>query len=339
MATNSNVGLDGVDPYAEDGANGASLRWDGRRFSVVDGPAGLGVTFVNGVVMAATGEAALTPFADMSPVPRVVLDIPASMFPPGSVTVGLTRTADGRTFDVRGGQALPAGVPAVVTDAEAPFGVVSAYTVTGYDATGNIIGSIPVGSVILEFDEVVIQQPLDARLSAVVDRLRETGTATSRETPFQIAYPQGSALPGMVGLGPRRGFAGVEWELLVDSHETADRLQATLGTYDEPQLPVWLIRTPVDTKNPSRTQRIPRVFFCAVTSLVEHDTYRLTDTGFVRFTAVTTEVNPPVPGITATVLTHSDIKALFTTHTEVKAQYATHSDLKRDQSLIGAADA
>lgn len=281
----------------------------------------------------------LTSFSDMAPVPRVLVDVSPDEFPPGSVTVSLSRTAEGRTFDVRGGVRLPAGSPAVVTDVEAPFGVVSSYTVTGFDVDGNVVGSLPVGSVTLACDMTVIQQPLDARLSVAVERLWDTGRSLSRETPFQIMYPQGQALPGLVGLGPRRGLQGVEWEILASSHEDADRLQSTLGAYEDRQLPVWLVRTPVDVAHPARTQRIPRVFFCAVLSLVETDTYRLADTGEVRFIAVTTEASPPAVGITATVLTHSDVAALFATHTEVKEQYATHSDLKRDTSLIGAADA
>lgn len=281
----------------------------------------------------------LTPFPDMSPVPRVLVEVQPGEFPAGAVTVSLSRTAEGRSFAVRGGQRLPAGSPAVVVDAEAPFGVVSSYTVLGFDAAGNMVGSMPVGSVTLECDLTVVQQPLDARLSVVVERLWDTGRDVERPTPFDLSWSQGQSLPGLVGLGPRRGVVGVQWELAVASHDVADRLQDTLGDHDQPQLPVWLIRTPVDKVHPSRTQRIPRVFFCAVSELHELDTYRLTDTGQVHFVATTTEVRPPAPGITSTALTHSDIKALFTTHTEVKAQYATHSDIKRDTSLIGAGDA
>jgi hypothetical protein len=339
MATN--IGFDDGHPYAEEGANEGAVVQDGTRFAVVNkgeetGPP-LTVKIDNGVYVE-TPEATLTPFPDMSPVPRVLIDVPVAAFPSGSVTVSLTRTAEGRTFDVRGGQRLPASSPAIVTDPEAPFGVVSSYTILGHDADGNIVGSWPVGDVTLEFDGTVIQQPLDPRLSVQVERMWETGTVLNRPTPFESAYPQGHVLPGLVGLGPRRGLQGVEWNVVTANHADADMLQATLGTYDTPQLPIWLIRTPVDHVNPTRVQRVPRVFFCSV-SLTELDTYRLTDTSLVHFAAVTTEVRPPAAGITAAVLTHSDMKVFFSTHTEVKNQYATHSDVKRDTSLIGAADA
>lgn len=274
----------------------------------------------------------LTPFADMAPVPRVLVDAATSLFPAGSVTVSLTRTAEGRTFDVRGGQKLPAASPAVIMDPEAPFGVVSAYTVLGHDADGNLIGSWPIGTVTLPYDKTVIQQPLDARLAATVDRLDGTGFELVRSTPGALAYPQGRVLPGVVGLGPRRGLEGVTLNLVAESQTEANNLQATLGTYDVPQLPIWLVRTPPG-------KRIPRVFFCHVPELVELDTYGPTGSGFVHFQAEVTEVKPPAAGITAAVLTHSDMKVFFSTHTGVKAQYATHSDVRRDTSLIGAADA
>lgn len=274
----------------------------------------------------------LTAFTDMAPVPRVLVDVPVVEFPVGSVTVSLTRTSDGRTFDVRGGQRLPAASPAIVLDPEPAFGVVSAYTVVGYDAGGAIVGSWPVGSVTVDFGGTVIQQPLDPRLSVQAIRLSGTASKLVRRTPGSPTYPQGRVLPGLTGLGPRRGLQDVDLELFVDSAESADMLQATLGTYDVPQLPIWLVRTPPG-------QRIPRVFFCHVPELEEHAIVGAAPNEYARFVASVSEVRPPAAGITATVLTHSDMKVFFATHTAVKAQYATHSDIKRDTSLIGASDA
>lgn len=274
----------------------------------------------------------LTTFVDMNPVPRVLVDVPVSEFPVGAVAVSLTRTAEGRTFKVRGGQMLPVGSPAVVLDPEAPFGVESAYTVLGHDAAGNVIGSFPVGTVTLDFDGCVIQQPLDARLAVEVAALRGFASSTTRDTPGGLAYPQGRALPGLVGLGPRRGLKDLPIEVLLSSYADADKLQETLGTYERAQLPVWLIRTP-----PSF--RVPRVFFCHVPQLVEVDVAAVSSGAIVVFSASVTEVKPPAEGISGAVLTHSDMKVFFATHTQVKAAYVTHSDVKRDTSLIGAADA
>lgn len=233
---------------------------------------------------------------------------------------------------VRGGQRLPAGTPAIVLDPEPGFKVTSSYTVMGYDADGNVVGSRPIGSTIVNFDGVVIQQPLDPRLSVQVKRLVSTASEIVRETPGQLVYPQGQSLPGLVGLGPRRGVENVALDLFVATYEDADALQDTLGTYDSPQLPVWLVRTPPG-------QRLPRILFCHVPKLTEIGINGHIGMEYVQLSAVVTEVRPPAAGISAAVLTHSDMKVFFTTHTQVKARYVTHSDVKRDTSLIGAANA
>lgn len=273
----------------------------------------------------------LTPFADMAPVPRVLVDVPVVEFPAGSVTVSVQSTCEGRTIAVRGAQRLPATSPIIVLDPEPGLMVPTSYTVLGYDASGHVIGSRPIGSTTVLFDQAVIQQPLDPRLSAVVDWRDGTTDELVRESPGDPAFPSGQVLPVLVGLGPRRGLQGVVLDMVVESPTDAAQLQASLGTYDMPQLPVWLVRTPPNID-------LPRVFFCHVPKLSKLDTYRHTGTGFTHFRTVVDEVRPPAPGISASVLTHSDMKVFFTTHTQVKAAYATHSDIKRDTSLVGAAD-
>ena len=273
----------------------------------------------------------LTPLVDMSPVPRVYLDIPISAFPPGAVRVNIVRRAEGRTMAVRGGQGLSVATPAVVIDAEAPFGVESTYTAIGVDATGAVVGTWPLGSTTLAFEGTVVQQPFDPNLSVEVIRLLGTAAALSRETPGSLAYPEGRVLPGLVALGPRRALQGVALELLVTSYEAADKLQATLGTYERPQLPVWLIRTPPGN-------RLPRVFFCHVPKLVEKDLPGgVVDEALVEFSAEVSEVNPPAASITALVLRYSDVGVFFQTYSAVGQRYATYSDIARDTSMIGAA--
>lgn len=235
-------------------------------------------------------------------------------------------------MDVRGGQRLPATSPVIVLDPEPGFKIESAYTLLGHNAAGDVIGSWPLGSTVVNFDGVVIQQPLDPRYSVQVKRLVSTAAEIARETPGELAYPQGRVLPGLIGIGPRRGVEGVALDLFLSTYADADALQATLGTYDTPQLPIWLVRTPPG-------QRIPRVFFCHVPRLVEIAINGHIGMEYVQFSTVVTEVRPPAAGITAVALTHSDMKVFFATHTAVKARYATHSDVKRDTSLIGAANA
>ena len=273
----------------------------------------------------------LTPFTDMNPVPRVLVDVPVSEFPAGSVTVSLQSTVDGRTIDVRGGQRKPASSPLIVLDPEPGFMVPTSYTLFGFDAAGKVVGSRPVGSVTVLFSGTVIQQPLDPRLSAQVELLRGTASELSRSTPGGAVYPQGRVLPGMVGLGPRRGLQGIPLLLDTLTDDAAVALDATLGTYDTPQLPVWLVRTVPDG-------HLPRRLFCHVPELVKHDTFLGLTPGRARFSTVVTEIKPPAAGIAATGLTYADVAVFFSTYSALGAAYATYSDIKRDTSLVGAAD-
>lgn len=274
----------------------------------------------------------LTPFADMAPVPRVLIDVPVSEFPAGSVTVSLRSTCAGRTMAVRGAQRLSATSPIIVVDPEPGFGVPTAYTVVGHDVAGEVVGTWPIGSVTVDFDGVVIQQPLDPRLSVQVVRVSGWAPTLTRRTPGQLVYPEGNSLPGLVGLGPRRGIEGSAIEVLVDSFEAADMLQQTLGTYETRQLPVWLVRTPPG-------DRMPRIFFCHVPALEEQAVSGSANPGDVLFRATVTEVRPPAVSVSAAVLTYSDVAVFFGTYSALGAAYATYSDIKRDTSLIGAADA
>ncbi len=272
----------------------------------------------------------LTPLPDMAPVPRVLIDAPMSLFPAGAATVSFTRTSEGVTHDVRGGQRLPATVPAIVTDPEPGFGVVSTYTVVGRNSAGDVIGTFPVGTVTLEYSKVVIQQPLDPRLAVEVERLAAPARTIRRSTPGELVYPEGQSRPGLVGLGPRRGVQDLTLEVRVQSNAAADMLQATLGTEDAPQLPVWLVRTPPG-------QRIPRVLFCHVPELVEQDVSWYSER--VVFAAEVTEVRPPAAGIAGSGLTYSDVGVFYSTYSALGAAYATYSDIARDTSLVGAANA
>ncbi|WP_236610975.1 hypothetical protein [Microbacterium sp. UCD-TDU] len=234
-------------------------------------------------------------------------------------------------MEVRGGKRLPVTSPIILVDPEPGFGVANAYTIIGRNSTGDVVGSWPIGSVVVNCDRVVIQQPLDPQLAVEVKRLAGMAATLTRETPGSLVYPQGEGLPGFVGLGPRQGLKDVPLLIRVESTADADMLQRTLGTYgDDRQLPIWLVRTPPG-------QRLPRIFFCRVRELEELDSSWWSDR--VQFRTSVTEVRPPAVSVSGIALTHSDMKVFFATHTQVKARYATHSDIKRDTSLIGAADA
>lgn len=272
----------------------------------------------------------LTPFPDMGPVPRVEMVVDPADLITDTVTVTLRRRAEDRYFDVRGAVARPAASTIVAFDYEAPFQIESVYEGLCYDEDGVYMGAAQLDATTLNFSETVIQQPFDPKLSVVVKRLAATAAVVSRPSPGDLVYVEGDGLPRLVGLGPRRGVTDTTLDLLVDGHANADKLQATLGTYERPQLQVWLVRTPPP-------MRLPRVFFCAVPQLDELEVNNRFGGSLVRFGAGVTEVRPPAPGLSPAVLRYSDVGAVFADYSDVGAVYTLYSDIARDQALVGAA--
>lgn len=272
----------------------------------------------------------LTPHTDMVPVPRVEVVVDPGDLLPGTASITIRHRGDGREFFVRGAIDRSGVATVVAFDYEAPFRVEAVYEVLCFSSAGDYIGAVLIGSTTVECDLTVIQQPLDPKLNAVVRRLRATAETVSREARAELVDIEGEALPSLVGTGPRRGVSGLLLDLFVDSHEMADRLQATLGTYAQPQPQVWLVRTPPP-------MRIPRVLYCHVPALTEVEVNNHLGMSSIRFQATVTEVPQPAPGVSPAVLRYSDVEALYADYSDVEAVYTLYSDIQRDSSLIGAA--
>lgn len=272
----------------------------------------------------------LTPFPTMGPVPRVEVVVDPADLITDTATATFTRRAENRTFEVRGGVDRSAGSTIVAMDFEAPFGVESLFEARCHDEDGVYMGTVQLDTATLDYAGTVIQQPLNPKLCTEVQLLRATAAAVTRPTPGELVYPENEPLAKLIGLGPRRGVTGLDLEILADTHEIADALQATLGTYESPQLQMWLVRTPPP-------MRIPRVFFCAVPELVELEVNNHLGGSRVRFVASVTESRPPAPGLSPAVLRYSDIEAVYASYSDIEAVYTLYSDIQRDQSLVGAA--
>lgn len=252
------------------------------------------------------------------------------VFPDGTATVTVRSRVQGRTFTVRGAVDRSI-VSLVVNDYEAPFGVPVMYEAVCFDAGGAELGTVELGVVTLDVRATVIQQPLDPKLNATVTELQGTAEAVERPGRAGLVDIDGRVLPAYVG-GVRGGVTGVVLRMMTDSLVMADRLQATLGTYEQRQPQMWLVRTPPPI-------RLPRVFFCHVPVLREIDVNVMRGRENIVFEASVTEIPQPVPGVAAAVLRYSDVEALFATYSSIEAGYSTYSDIQRDSSLIGAADA
>ena len=257
----------------------------------------------------------------------VVVDVPA-----GTDRVTLWRRSQNRSLKGRGGVDRPFLGSLGVQDLEAGQEVTSSYELECWDGE-TPLGRIALGSVVLPWvgdpNGVIIQQPLDPKLNVVATNLSGSWPTLTRDAEGETVLTEGASYPIVVGFGPRQGVKEVALDFGVATRADAEKLLATLGTEERPQLPVWLIR--------SHQGILPRVFFCHVKSLVEIGVKQRTKGEWTRFQAVVEEVQPPAPALVMPTLTYSDLKAVFPTYSAMKAALPTYHEMATAWQYAGAA--
>lgn len=258
--------------------------------------------------------------------------------PAGTESFTLWRTVGDYEEKVRGAvDRSYLGIVALL-DQWAPPNVTSSYAIECF-AGDSAIGRVQLGSVILPWvgdpDEVIIQNPVNPRLNAVVRNMAGSWPTVTTDASGEEVTPEGASLPILVGQGPRRGAEGVELDFEAIDRDTAARVRATLGTPNQPQLQVWQIRTP----NPGL---LPPVFYCHVRQLVEEDitvgiSHGADGGGISRFRAMVNQIQAPIPGVAAPTLRYSDLAAVFPTYTALKAALPTYSGMASAWEYAGAA--
>lgn len=274
----------------------------------------------------------LSPYGDMAPVPRVEISIGVADVPAGTDRVTFWRSSQGSEMKVRGGVDRIMVSTISVVDLEPPRGAMSTYEAECWDGAVPL-GRVAVGSATVpwigESTTVLVQQPLDPRLSVEVSSLRGSWPSLTQEAPGEEVLAEGESLPSFVGFGPMGGFRGVELDLGVATREDAARLRATLGTKAEPQLPVWLIR--------GGDTFLPRVFFCRVSSIVEVDINNRVGREWSRFRATVNEIQPPAQALVVALLSYDDLDVSYASYTAMDTAYPSYDARDRDYSLAGAA--
>ena len=269
-----------------------------------------------------------TPFTNASPVPRVQIVI--SDLPTGSVT--LLRTAEGRTMAVRGGVRVPTtgGVVAVM-DFECPFRTDTVYKGEMFSPLGVSLGFTPTVTTMLRVYDYWIQQPLDPSLSVRLDLDISTADKLSRKARGEVVYAQNAMLGRYIG-GTNRGLQGVSIATATQNATDTAMMRSIFGTYDRPQLPVVLVRSPPGILN------IPRVLFLAVPDPLEIDfTVRLGGE-VTDWLLEGDEVIPPAPGLIVPVLTWDDLAAAYPEGwSSLPAVYADWIEASTDYTIAGAA--
>lgn len=269
-----------------------------------------------------------TPLTNASPVPRVQVVI--SDLPTGTVTV--SRTAEGRTMAVRGGvRVSTTGGVVAVMDFECPFRTETVYKGEMFSPLGVSLGFTPSVTTMLHVFDYWIQQPLDPSLSVRLDLDISTADKLSRKARGEVVYAQNAMLGRYIG-GTNRGLQGVSITTSTHGEPDTIMMRAIFGTYDTPQLPVVLVRSPPGIL------RIPRVLFLAVPDPLEVDfTVRLGG-DVTDWLLEGDEVLPPTPGLIVPILTWDDLAAANPSGWDsLKFTYDDWIDASTDYTIAGAA--
>lgn len=266
----------------------------------------------------------LIPFLDPSPCPRVQVLFPA--FATGTVTVTIRRTAEGRTFPVRGGVNLYAVGGASVMDYEVPFGVAATYQAEQFDVNGLSLGYTDPGSITIAVTDTWVHQPLSPTLAIMVKVFLDSGSDIVRPSPGTVIWTEGATVGRIIG-GQRTGLRGTNVRLRMANAVDADTFSAMFGSYSSDFPSVLCIRTPP-------TIRLPRVLFagCLDPHEVSFGNYAM-----ITYQMSVDEVLPPAPGLVIPLLRRMDIDAAFATRAERAAAYSTRLARDTDYSLSGLA--
>lgn len=257
----------------------------------------------------------------------VIIDVPE-----GTETVTVWRYSQGRSIKARGIVDRVFTGEAGYLDLEAGHDVTSAYELECF-TDGQSVGRIAIGSLTLPWeadpDGVLIQQPLNPNLAVVAKNLSGSWPTITREAPGELVYTEGAEFPILISSGPRRGVTGVDIDFGVATREDAERVWATLGTPEQRQLPVWLIR--------SHHGFLPRVFFCHVRALTEVDINLRHRGEWTRFQATVDEIAPPAPGLVISPLSYPDLDVTFASYDDMDAAYPSYNARDTAWDLAGAA--
>lgn len=279
----------------------------------------------------ATYTPTLNPFLDAEPCPRV--EVLFTSFAPGTVAVDVHRIAAGREYLVRGAvKAVVAGALSRI-DFEVPFGVPVQYRAEMFDADGLSLGFTESATVTLDVAETWVHNPLDPQGATTVSFRRSALQEIERPIDGQTVRPMGRPVAVIVSR-MRRGIEGAALDVIVDTTEQADRLQAMLGGYDREMVPVLCYRVGANDR-----VRVPRPFFAGILSFVERDDQNYT-AGFsdkLGYSIQADEVSPPTPALVVPLLTRADLNAAFATRAAFNAFFLTRLDANRAYQFAGTA--
>lgn len=300
----------------------------------------------------------LTTYRTADPCPRV--EVFFDEFAPGTVTVTVYRSAANREYLVRG--AVEAATAGALTriDFECPFNEPVSYWAEMFDADGLSLGftdsttlgevweglapedDLPPDEDLSPFAEMIgtglvsadtwLHNPLDPQGAVRVQARDGSAAILSRPMNGAISRPIGRRVGVVLSQG-RNGLVDFTYDIHCDDLETADKVQAMLGSHTTDAVPVLCLRVGGDESR----LRIPKPLFLGVLSIAEEmmDVQYGGEWTIQRMTG--DEAAPPVPGLFIPLLTNADLKAFYATNAAMKAAYPTNIAMARDYSLAGYA--
>lgn len=274
-------------------------------------------------------EPDLTVFSDELG-PRV--EVAFGSLPVGAVFATIMRRSGKQSLPVRGAVRTRVGGALARLDYEVPFDVESEYHAVAFDASGVQIGvtgssRITVAAEHPEFAR--IHNPLDPRTSVRVRFEASAVPKRSKHFDGSILRPLGRRV-GVVASSGRSGYRGLVIDVIAETFEQSEKVDALFGDGDTPMLPVLCVRA----SQGDRRMRLPPVLFLGVLS-PDAEGSGVDDAEIWRLTG--DEVAPPVQGIVMTLLRRRDIAAFYGTRRQKAEQNTSRFEVSRRYNLAGVA--
>lgn len=275
-------------------------------------------------------EPMLRIFQDRAHGPRV--EVAFGSLPAGAVYLTVVRTVGGDAVPVRGALRMRVAGVAKPMDYEVPFDVESTYHGVAYSAAGVKIAetgksSITVGSEDPDFAR--IHNPLDPSTSVLVRFEASAVAKRSRHFGGEVMYPIGRGVGVAVTTG-RSGYKGLALDLIAETIEQSQKIDALFGDHRRKRLPILCVRVPQSHYR----MRLPPVLFVAVLN-PDEEPIKTDDASIWRLTGE--EVSPPAPALVVPLLSRDDVDAAYTSRNAMDAAHLTRYDMSTRYDLAGGA--
>lgn len=248
--------------------------------------------------------------------------------PAAATAVTVRRVSGDQKHDLRG--AVKTRVAGALTrvDYEVPFGVPAQYQAQMFNASGASIGWTGGRAITLAEEGTWIHNVLDPAGAVRVHFRPQAGQEISRGLNGEVVQVLGRRVGVLVTSG-RNGVTGVTLDVLTDTVEDADKVQALLGSADRPLGGVLCIRLGANER-----LRLPRPFYAAVLDITEAPVTFAEGGEYIEHRMSGTEASPPAPGVFIPLLTRGHVDAFYKTRAAFDAAYPSRIAADRDYRLV-----